>query len=113
MATLVIGKAVMSSLPADANAPASGLSAATRPPTPGWVKVFAAIGGVVLLVIIVVLVANMAGIGIEHGPGRHFGGNNESNVPPTNETQPTATEPEPGSFSSARLGAWSFLTTKF
>lgn len=50
---------------------------ATPPPTPTWVKVFAVLGAVVLLLILGIVVANHAGFGLEHGPGRHLGGNED------------------------------------
>lgn len=49
---------------------------------PRWVKVFAVIGAVLALVLVVGLVFG----GGEHGPGRHGGGNDDetptSHVPP-------------------------------
>ena len=53
---------------------------ATGPPKmPLWVKVFLALGVLVIVVLAVVAVAG----GGEHGPGRHFGGDHESSSHPT------------------------------
>ena len=46
--------------------------AAGRPPaTPRWVKVFAIIGIIVIVLILLVVIGRLAGLGGEHGPGRH------------------------------------------
>jgi nitrate reductase NapE component len=42
----------------------------TKPPTPRWVKVFAIIAVVVVLLVAVALVTGLGGPG-QHGPGRH------------------------------------------
>src|SRR5687768_9190366 len=63
---------------------------ATRPPTPRWVKIFMVLGLIALVLILGVVVANMAGFGGEHGPGRHFGGGSDMTHPPgSNHTQPS------------------------
>jgi hypothetical protein len=47
------------------------------PPTPRWVKVFGIIALVVILLVGIILIA---GVGGEHGPGRHGGGGNTPSI---------------------------------
>jgi hypothetical protein len=58
-----------SDLPSTPGTPA----AATRPPTPRWVKIFGIVGVALLVLILVVVVASLAGFGGEHNPARHLG----------------------------------------
>ena len=78
----------MSSVNDAVNATNPSSPPATPPPTPTWVKVFAVVGAVVLLLILGIVVANVAGLGVEHGPGRHLGGNAQpsSSTPPGSTT---------------------------
>ncbi len=65
-------------------------SASQRPPTPRWVKIFGALG----LVIVVLLVLKLTGVvGEGHGPGRHLGMSLERDVvgAPADAAQATRT----------------------
>lgn len=63
--------------------------AATPPPSPTWVKAFAVIGAIVLVLVLGIVIANVTGFNTEHGPGRHFG--DTSDPSPSTEATPTTT----------------------
>ena len=59
--------------------PDRGSTASTPPSTPRWVKVFAIIVIVLVLLIGIML---LTGVGGEHGPGRHMPSGGPGGYPP-------------------------------
>lgn len=75
--------------------------ATTDPPsypgTPRWVKVLGIIG---LLLIVAIAVSLVAGVGGEHGPGRHIPVSGAETTAPADSTEVTPAVPGPGGHRS-------------
>ena len=46
----------------------------SKPPTPRWVKAFAMVAAVLIVILVIGILTGQAGPGGRHGPSRHVGG---------------------------------------